>query len=776
FITKINGVSYAGVKGDTVIDLTSIDSVILPSAYSMDESGSLVLAKQQQNTNYKNYIALNNALTLTDTNYKSKVDVIANSSVIPTLYSNDTATLYDALGFSDKQSDLQTNFYNLVHNYYDTQTESTENEIANFYKKLSVSNAIAVFSTGRFVDDLPSVKEATFENAAPLIFDGIQNNFVSVVAVGMSGNGTADYVGSDISAYAPSNKITLSAWGQDTDMDGTTEYYKSRICGVAGLGVSDSVNPWCFASAGITDELAVSSAAAAIGVVKSAFGDAPKFIGNENQYVLSLLALTADGPYLATDSDGNAFNVSTDSSTGVETYAVAEYLRNKYLLPNQYRWTTDKEYLTKFKEVYGYGLINLERALTPSKNVYFYNGKYIVSNKGNAYWRSASNTMLNLSGAFNLGQQKIKTSYYDVLSSSDLSFQLPRVWTDEISLGTNNKHGLYMGDVLGEFNVDTKKHTMQKIGKNIEFDMQISERTYNDKYNGLDRLHFGYAENNMNIDFDYQYKFTNGESRFDGRANGILALASNTLSSNFAYKVGQFEFGGSAFSGNITDDNLLENDPTISAQFESARLGFVNGGSMNMGYSNHNLQFNMSAGIMNESDTILGTYTGGLLSLSGGKTQYVDTSLRYSFTDNINMFMRGTFGNTTTDITGGIITNISDLRSNAFAIGLDINNFNITLSEPLAITNGKMGYGYADYIITENSFGNYDLTITNAHTENIDLSVDKREFRLNTSYKYAVTDFTDAGLGLIYRVNPNNTDDFGNETILMFKLHHRLGI
>ena len=60
--------------------------------------------------------------------------------------------------------------------------------------------------------------------------------------------------------------------------------------------------------------------------------------------------------------------------------------------------------------------------------------------------------------------------------------------------------------------------------------------------------------------------------------------------------------------------------------------------------------------------------------------------------------------------------------------------------------------------------------------EYIDLSAQKRELRFSTSYKHALGEWTDAGVGLIYRMNPNNTDAFGNESILMFKMHHRLGI
>ena len=58
----------------------------------------------------------------------------------------------------------------------------------------------------------------------------------------------------------------------------------------------------------------------------------------------------------------------------------------------------------------------------------------------------------------------------------------------------------------------------------------------------------------------------------------------------------------------------------------------------------------------------------------------------------------------------------------------------------------------------------------------IDLTPEKREYRFNASYRHKFGDWTDGALGFIYRVNPNNTDAFGNESIFMMKLSHRLGI
>jgi hypothetical protein len=84
-------------------------------------------------------------------------------------------------------------------------------------------------------------------------------------------------------------------------------------------------------------------------------------------------------------------------------------------------------------------------------------------------------------------------------------------------------------------------------------------------------------------------------------------------------------------------------------------------------------------------------------------------------------------------------------------------------------------YAYANYDIIGDD-GCYDLAISDMEMRSIDMSPRSRELRFNASYRHKFGDWTDGALGFIYRVNPNNTDAFGNESIFMMKLSHRLGI
>ena len=762
---------YVGTDGAWYVNSLGgddIDSVYMLSEKNPDTGNNIYSYKSLPSSSdsiiYNNFDAIVAAV-----GNSSTPDVIANTNVIPTSRNGDyinVKTFTKAAAISGAK--ILTDFYSAsINNYYGGNQGSTTNNLFNNY---NIKKPMLIMPAGDyiFVDKTGSIVnydtlDATFENYAPMLYgNNLKHNFMTVVAVNYS-SGTSDVTSA---SGVISGKVGLSEW-LNTD----NNRYVSRKCGIAGVGnVASGIDPWCFAASGPTAEMATASAAGAVAAVKSAFD----YMSNDQ--IFTLLALTADGPWLHADTSGTVF--STDS--------LVSYLQSMYNLPLEYDISnvSSSEYLDMFKDVYGYGLINLERAIKPGYSVYYYNGNTgsIVSTTGDAnkVWGDISSSSSSSSGrssrALSLsGRNSITISYYDIIESADGNLSLPRVWTNTISLKDNtSKHGLYMGDVLGEFEIDsTNKHTNQ-IG-NLRFDMSMSDRAYNDNLNGLDNLSITFTNDKFDFNANYQHYLTDGQSRFNGRANSLLSLASNTVSSGAVYKFGNFGFGSRAFFGNITDESLLESDPAISSQFEPGRLGFVNGVSFDTRYNNDKIGLDLSFGTMHENNTVLGAISSGLLSLNGADTQYMDAVAVYNPTENVKLSLRGTFANTKANVDGGIISEFSSIKSNAFAFGVDVGGFSFTAAMPLATVSGRMGYGYADFNVVENN-GKYSVVMGNAHTEYIDLSQNKRELRFTTNYKKSVGKFTDAGLGFIYRINPNNTDTFGNESVFMFKIHHRMGI
>ena len=763
--------AYIGADGLLYID-SAADGVI-DSAFLIADN-VLTQTKKLGALDYMNYNALYEPGVLynadTQNTGRSKMDIVANASPVPTMYATTTEEIDDVLAYADASA-RKAKLMSLVQEYFNVDTDDSNNpsEYASaFFAGLGTQYyPLVVFSTGAHEikqSDFEAVSGATygatFENAAPLVYANMEHLFMSVVPVGLTGDGTTGT--KTVTGYSPSNKIAVYQW---TDNKGTADtaddkYYRGRVCGIAGTGAG-GIDPWCFAAAGTTEVAAVASAAGAAGAVKSAFS----YMTNDE--VFRLLALTADGAYLGTDANGTAIS-KTD---------LASYLKGMYMLPSEYQFRVDNgaDYLETFKEVFGYGLINLDRATTPNTKLFFYDGNSIVSTNGNAYWRAAANTNFRASSVLNLGGEKISAPYYDMLSSIDGDMYMARVWENEFNLGGDTKRALYMGDVLGELKTRNENVQRNQIG-NIGFSMAVSERAYADNLNGLDLLSLDYDNGNWNFGASFQRYFTDGASRFDGMANPVLNLASNVLVSDVEYKNGNWAFGGRAFSGMISDEGLMETDPTIASQYMPAKLGLMQGAQSHATYANDKFAFTASVGAAVESDTLLGAYTDGLLNFGNGKTTYVDAFAKYDLSDAISLSGRATFARTTSDANGMVVLGLSDIDSNAFAIGANVGNFEFSISQPLAISNGSLQYAHAEYETVKNADGNFDLVVRDTHVADIDLAPDLREVRFAGTYRHNFGEFTDGAIGFIYRVNPNHTDEFGNESVFMMKMTHRLGI
>ena len=336
---------YIGTDGMIYVD--SDDDAAADEAYTIESDNSLTLDKESGAIDYLNYKSLiaggvlwyNGDLA----NGLSRPDAIANASVVSGLYARDSKTVSDILAYD--ASAWETQFATFVNSYYDQNTtdgtggsnDLPGTDAATFFGALGSSySPLVIFSTGAAETNSTysdSTLTASFENSAPIVFNNLKLLFKSIVAVSDSSTTNST---STASGYSVNGKVVLSQW-QDV---AAGKYYKARACGVAGTGAG-SIDPWCFAAAGVTDELAVASMAGAVGSVKSAFSYM------NNKQIFALLALTADGPYLGTTTGGTAL---TDDQ-------LIAYLKDMYQMPNEYkyRWETGGEnYLDVFKEVFGY--------------------------------------------------------------------------------------------------------------------------------------------------------------------------------------------------------------------------------------------------------------------------------------------------------------------------------------------------------------------------------------------------------------------------------------
>ncbi|MBQ2017705.1 MAG: hypothetical protein II208_04240, partial [Alphaproteobacteria bacterium] len=438
---------YVGTDGFYYVNTSGGNSV---DAVYMVQGGNIYAQKELIEADFKNFQVLGQA--------RSVSNVLANVSVLDVSRDTGYLTLRDmpaALALSSATG--AETFVALIDSVYDRDNSdvTSQGAYANMmFNSYSTASPILVMPAGEFeYGKSLSVLDATFENYAPLLYgNNLEHMFMTVVAVqhtkGTEGaDSISGYGNGTGTSFGP---LYLSMWKDADDNN-----YQSRKCGVAGSG-QGGIDPWCFASAGATAEMATASAAGAVAALKGAFDYM------SNPQIFMLMALTADGYLLGTDNAGNVFTPDT----------LAGYLKSMYSLPPEYYADslTSEQYLKAFADVYGYGLINLERAMTPSHSIYFYDGNNIVSGNGNAFWRMASNTAFRPSAVLNLRGASISAPFYDVLQSADGTMFMPRVWENKFSFDSSDRYGLYMGDVLADFMARHTDLQRSKIG-DLSFSM-----------------------------------------------------------------------------------------------------------------------------------------------------------------------------------------------------------------------------------------------------------------------------------------------------------------
>lgn len=750
YITKVEGKDNIYLYNKNALNKFSTLKV-----YEVQTNNEIKLVKKTKQTDYKNYEALLHASNLSDKDDKSGFapSVIANVALNPKLFDNSSKTITSLISY-DKKDEYKNKFKEYVNEYYSFESDKKQGQKAlNFFEN---TNKFTIFSAGwQNIDSSGKSLEASFENSAPLVFNRLKNIFATVVSVSVPTVKKANNL--KLSEYKPENKIELSAYKIGT------KKYKSRICGISGTGTKDT-DPWCFSAIGNYDGQAVASMAGSVGILKSAFSYM------DNKQLFALLALTADGPFCkdcAKNSEGKDLEEK-----------LKNYLDEMYKLPSDYQSGLDNNpnanYLELFKKVFGYGLINLERATTPGKTIYYYNGDRILSSKkgGNAYWGDFSKTRFASSSVLRPRLSKISAQYYDMLESPDKSLSLPRIWKHNFNLNKENNINNISKNIFESLQPFTR-NSEQKID-NFSFALSSSGSHFGN-FSDLNNFNIKYEKDNFNFSSSFKNNLTDNLSNFEGRENQILSLVSNLVIADTKYSLKNFSFKTSVFSGDVLDKNLISKSELSNSLLESAKIGSATGFSFDVSFNKNNFNISSSIGKLNEKGSVLGTGTGGLLDLGSGGTIYLDNRVSYKLTNDINLQFNFITSQTKTNNRNeqSFIKDVTDIYSNAYSINVDYKNFSFSIFQPLTVYSGDMTYAYSDFNLVSKTKGGYGLS-SKYYLDKVSLSPNK-ELRFIGTYRKNLGTFTDSVFNFIYRLNPDGFTD-KNETILMMKLSHRLGI
>ena len=349
---------------------------------------------------------------------------------------------------------------------------------------------------------------------------------------------------------------------------------------------------------------------------------------------------------------------------------------------------------------------------------------------------------------------------------------MPRIWKHNFILDESLNVNNLSKNIFDSLSAYERK-SEQKID-NFSFSVSNS-KIYVGNFSDLSNLSLKYRKDNFEFSSSFKNNFTNNLEKFEGKSNQILSLISNLVEVYTKYNLGNFGFKTSIFSGDIMDKNLIAKSELNNSLLDSAKLGTANGFSSEVSFNKNNVKFSTSLGLLNENGTVLGTSSGGLLDLGSGDTIYLDNKFSYKLFNDLNLSMNFVTSRTQTHNRNkeSFIKDVTDIYSNAYSIIAEYKDFSFSISEPLTVYSGDMTYDYSDFNLVPKTKGGYSLS-SKYYTEKVSLSPDK-ELRFTGTYRKKFGLFTDSVFNFIYRINPDGFTN-KNETILMMKLSHRLGI
>ncbi len=731
------------------------------------------------------YKAMKMALALND---NIRPFVIANTSILNTMKESNTLTADGAIAYEWNENTFKTyinKYYNL--NSADDATNFPGSDAHDLYTNYSTSysneDPLIIMSAGEYkkIDSLTALS-ATFDNVAPYIYgNGLKHRFASVVAVQLT-VGTSGVTKAD-DPFPGDQKYQLSVHGTGDDT------MSSRICGLTGTGFSVGstyYDPWCFSAPGATGEEAVAVLSGAAGLIKSAFS----YMNTDQVFVL-----------MAATSDGKALDETT--------------LKQRYLLPGEIQMEVNAGSLTyagAFAKVFGYGVINLNRATMPGSwltflrntndagwgaiDVKYVNWNVASGQSGNAFravtTSRIASTALSVSSAFGATNVAVSIPMFDFIATADGTTSIPRVYEMDFGGMTNTRASMNLSSMLSDLR--TQKHDDLVYSENgLTMRMAIRPSSFaEDVTGGLDKMTMEFANDNFVVGAGFGHNLTNAFASTDiagsfvkidksDVSNPYFAMVSNSVTSNAGIKFGNTTIGARGFSGSVTEENLVERDPVMSEFVMDANLGHVIGASS---FVHHNmfgdkLSIGAEFGMMSENHTMLGMYGAGMLDFGNANTTYVDSVARFSPMNGLDLFARYTFANTDSNISDdSLLDGLSKLTSNAMSFGAQFafnekTMLNFSASQPLAVTSGSMKYASADFELIESESG-YDLRL-NPHDVYVDLSPNHRETRFSGFLQHQFNDITSGAIGFVYRINPNHDYTAPDETVFMLKMRHAVG-
>lgn len=417
--------------------------------------------------------------------------------------------------------------------------------------------------------------------------------------------------------------------------------------------------------------------------------------------------------------------------------------------------------------IYGHGLINLDRASNPVGQVII----PLSNNVGGAGAALASSSIV-LSSAFG-GALKNSSVDFTILDKYQRAYNLSLTNI----IGSANSKNQLSGKMENFAEPRISKLQTTKLSDNLSLGFVNIDNNDESYEPGLEKNAISYLSMitevggvrqvvNYNIPIAEYFAFgavkglKNGAFMGDAlygnpylalARDGISSISSFTLEDGGLYTNFATFQGGSQHSGNGTSGMVEEVAVEFSGISLASQFGFVN-----------------------EQELFLGSYSSGAFAIGGDETPtwFYNFSASVSVSESTKLF--GIFSEGVTkpkDSINSLVNSVSEIKSSSFAMGvLSSNNFTeddaigFAVSSPLhvlqgsAMINTPYGVDLSGNILRKNQYLN--LTASAIETD------------IEAFYKIPA-DIGMLSFGAMRRINPDNIEDSEGEDIVMIKLVNR---
>jgi subtilisin family serine protease len=425
-------------------------------------------------------------------------------------------------------------------------------------------------------------------------------------------------------------------------------------------------------------------------------------------------------------------------------------------------------------DVYGNGLINMERAINPSdsgwnialgSNLATAKTTPVISTSlslgksfGKLFSRSADNVMFV--DEFERDYQ-IPLSYLASSSVSDKSVDDRLAEMDASAFDINIKqNGTHFKMALSDDNPTGYQSPNIGMGNNAKVQKASFTYTTAEGKNGYE-AGFGYNAKATDVITPKAFAGTNVAENTASASfeNPYLGLAASTNTNYAGYKDGNVTVRFGSFSGNLNEDTLDIN----------AKQG-VSGMFSEVNYTKDNKSLSLTLGANNEESSFLGSSSSGALNFGNdNKTVYAGLSGKYEPRKNLKLIATANLGLTKTgDAADSLVTDVSDIVSSSFAVGLEANNVandndsvQLVVSQPLRVESGS-----AKLTLPQDINTNGDIIYSSSKAN---LNPSGREIDAEGYYNLGLSEKETVKLGSIVRFNPNHDKDADPEAVFLAK-------